>query len=103
MRKSQASIDRWIRQQELRLGIKSLKSRESKPMQPTVTVYPGPLVIERLAHFGADRLIANNSAYDAMCDRTDAMLAEILEAGIPASPRRKSTRVPRVRRVMVND
>jgi len=68
-----------------------------------VTVYPGERTMERLAHYGADRLIANNSAYDAMCSRTDAMLAEIIEAGIPALPRRKSTRRARVPHVKTND
>jgi hypothetical protein len=78
MRKSQAEIDAWIRRQELRLGIDTGGKSPVKPL-PVVTVYPGPLAMERLAHFGADRLIANNPAYDAQCARTDAMLAEILE------------------------
>jgi hypothetical protein len=51
---------------------------------PTVTVYPSAVVIERLAHYGADRLIANNAAYASMCERLDAELAEILEGVINA-------------------
>jgi hypothetical protein len=81
VRKSNAAINHWIREQEARLGIKSPKSGELKPPQPTVTVYPGPHAMERLAHFGADRLIANNAAYDSMCERLDAELAGILSDG----------------------
>jgi hypothetical protein len=40
MRKSQAEINEWIRQQQARLGIKSPKSGELKSTVPTVTVYP---------------------------------------------------------------
>jgi hypothetical protein len=87
MPKSQAEINRWIRAQELRLGIESPQKGEFKPTLPTVTVYPGPVVIERLAHFGADRLIANNPAYDSMCERLDAELAEILSAIVNSSRR----------------
>ena len=76
-------INRWIREQEARLGIGEVPSVGGN--LPTVTVYPGPVVIERLAHYGADLLIANNAGYDSMCGRLDAELAEILEEGIPAS------------------
>lgn len=109
MRKSQASINQWIREQEARLGIKDKVVVNSNVLTgaalPTVTVYPGPLVIERLAHYGADKKIANDPAYDAMCARTDAMLTEIIKAGIPALPRTKSTRRARVphARIFAND
>jgi len=76
-------INAWIRGQEARLGINAQTGEYSNALTggaiPTVVVYPGPVVIERLAHFGADRLIANNAAYDLMCERLDAELAEILE------------------------
>ena len=55
------------------------------------------------AHYGADAKIAVDQGYDAMCSRTDAMLAEIIKAGIPALPRTKSTRRARVPHVMTND
>ena len=100
MPKPAAEINEWIRRQELRLGV----GHAGNPAgQPTVTVYPGPVVIERLAHYGADKKIAVDQGYDAMCSRTDAMLAEIIEAGIPALPRRKSTRRARVPHVKTND
>ena len=105
MAKSHASINRWIREQEVRLGIANTGIPVFKP-QPTVAVYPGPLTIERLAHAGADRLIANNPAYDSMCERLDAELREIIEGcklNVHPLPRSKSTRAPRVRHVMVND
>jgi hypothetical protein len=97
-------IDAWIREQETRLGLNHTPSVGGSFSK--VTVYPSALVIERLAHFGADRLIANNAAYDKVCEQNDALLAGLIE-GVSielASPRRaKSTRAPRVRRVMVND
>jgi hypothetical protein len=99
MRKSQTAINEWIRAQQVRLGIETSTIGGSVP---TVTVYPGERTMERLAHFGADRLIANNPAYDAMCEQTDAMLAEIIE-GV----RKKLTPLPRNRRsatrILTND
>lgn len=85
MRKSQAEIDAWIRRQELRLGIVTGENPPVKPL-PAVTVYPGERTIERLAHFGADLLIANNPAYDSMCERLDADLAELLLGGSARAP-----------------
>ena len=78
MAKSHASINRWIREQEVRLGIGTGENPPVKP-QPTVTVYSSPYLIERLAHAGADLLIANNAGYDLMCARLDAELAETIE------------------------
>lgn len=92
MNPTAAQIEVWIRQQQVRLGIGSTGNPVE---QPTVTAYPSPYVIERLAHAGADLLIANNPAYDAQCARTDAMLAEILEGGtglVPPLPRSKHSR-----------
>jgi hypothetical protein len=94
MRKSQAEINEWIRQQQARLGIDTTAIPVVKP-QPTVIVCPSPYVIERLAHFGADRLIADNPAYEAQCARLDFELASMLEgAALNAAPlpRAKSTR-----------
>ena len=62
--------------------------------EPAVTIYPSPYVIERLAHAGADRLIANSAAYDAMFARTGAMLAEILAAGTGRASRRSKRAHP---------
>ncbi|MFL9987647.1 hypothetical protein [Paraburkholderia sediminicola] len=73
---------------------------------PAVTVYPSPYVIERLAHAAADAKIAADPAYDAMCARTDAMLAEIIEGcneTLHPLPRAKSMRAPRVPHVTTND
>jgi hypothetical protein len=87
MRKAQAEIYEWIHQQEVRLGISSdgVDSPNSVNV-PTVTVYLGPLVIERLAHFGADAKIAVDPRYAAMCERLDAELAEILSDGSARAP-----------------
>jgi hypothetical protein len=86
MRKSQASINQWIREQEARLGINDKIVVNSNAVTgaalPTVTVYPGPLVIERLAHYWADKKIAVDQGYDAMCSRTDAMLAEFMVGNV---------------------
>ena len=105
MAKSHASINRWIREQEVRLGIGVVPSVGGN--LPTVTVYPSPYVIERMAHAGADLLIANNPAYDAMCARLDAELAEIIDGRVglaaPRVRRAKSTRAPDVPRIMEND
>jgi hypothetical protein len=71
-----------------------------------VTVYPSPYVIERLAHFGADRLIANNPAYDSMCERLDAKLAEVLEGcsdSLHPLPHANPTRRARMPHVMTNN
>ncbi|MFM0224836.1 hypothetical protein [Paraburkholderia dipogonis] len=113
MRKSQAEINEWISQQQDRLGIvppriypnMSAARRSSEAcVAPAVTIYPSPYVIERLAHAGADLLIANNPAYASMCARLDAELAEILDGGVglpaPRVRRGKSTRTPRV---LMND
>ncbi|MFM0060976.1 hypothetical protein PQR64_35720 [Paraburkholderia phytofirmans] len=79
MRKSQAEINEWIREQEARLGIGATETSTNGGSVPTATVYPSPVVIERLAHAGADLLIANNAAYASACERLDAELAEIHE------------------------
>jgi cytochrome oxidase assembly protein ShyY1 len=87
-------IDAWIRQQENRLGI---TSENSEAKRSTVTVMlPSMAAVTRLAHAAADAKIAVDPAYDAICERLDAELAEIIEAGIPALPRAKSTPGPRV-------
>jgi hypothetical protein len=79
---------------EVRLGIGST----GKPVhRPTVTVYPSPYVTERVAHFGADALIANNAAYDAMCERNDAVLAGMLEGAALSA-----NRLPRTG-ILMND
>lgn len=92
MPKPAAEINQWICEQELRLGI----GHAGNPAgQPTMTLYPGERTIERLAHFGADRLIATNAAYASMYERLDAQLAEILEGGsesLSPLPRSKSNR-----------
>jgi hypothetical protein len=107
MRKSKLQINEWIRSQQARLGIPTNCGDSSNLRNvPTMTVYPSPYVIERLAHAGADLLIANNPAYAAACERLDGELAEILEAGIPALRRRKSAlaQIEQVRpRVLTND
>ncbi|MFM0088942.1 hypothetical protein PQR46_18705 [Paraburkholderia sediminicola] len=106
MRKSQAEINEWIRRQQTRLGIGSAGNPAE---QPTVTVYPGPHTIERLAHAGADHLIANNPAYAAACERLDAELAEILEGGSESLPplRRRESARPQIEamrpRLLTND
>lgn len=81
MARSHATINQWIREQEARLGIESPKSGESEPTLPTVAVYPSPYVIERLAHAAADARMAADPVHDAMCERLDAELAEILANG----------------------
>jgi hypothetical protein len=82
MRKSQAEIDGWIRAQESRLGINAQKGEYSNASTggalPTVTIYPSPYVIERVAHAGADARMAVDPRYAAMCERLDAELAELL-------------------------
>lgn len=103
--KTHAEINAALDAKMAALGIETTGKPVVEPL-PTVTVYPGERTTERLAHFGADRLIANNAAYDKVCEQTDVMLAGLLE-GVSTEltpPRRsKSTRAPRVRHVMVND
>jgi hypothetical protein len=81
MPKSLPEINQWIRQQQVRLGIEPSETPADGGSVPAVVVYPSPYVIERLAHAGADLLIANNPAYDSMCASLDAELAEIHEGG----------------------
>lgn len=95
MRKTHAEINAALDAKMAALGIGT--------PAPKVTVYPGERTTERLAHFGADRLIVNNPAYDSMCERLDAELAGLLErvsTELTPSRRSKSTRVPRV---LMND
>jgi len=64
---------------------------------PTVTIYPSPYVIERLAHAVADEKIADDPRYAAMCELLDAELAEILEGvrkKLPPCAARRSTGNP---------
>jgi hypothetical protein len=101
MPKSHASINRWIREQELRLGI---ATAGIPAIKSTVTVMlPSMAAVTRVAHAAADERIANDPRYAAMCARLDAELAEILE-GVSESftplRRAKSTRAPRV---LMND
>ncbi|NYH24678.1 hypothetical protein [Paraburkholderia bryophila] len=99
MRKTHAEINAALDAKMAALGIATASAK-----LPTVTVYPGERTTERLAHFGADRLIANNPAYDSMSERLDAELREILDGRVGlAAPRAKSTRRERVARVMTND
>lgn len=81
MPKPAAQIDRWIREQQARLGIPS-----DEGLVPTLTVYPSLYVIERLAHAAADERIAADPVYDAMCARLDAELAEILSGTSARAP-----------------
>jgi hypothetical protein len=83
MRKSQAEINQWIREQEVRLGIDTGGNPPVKP-QPTVTVMlPSMAAVTRVAHAAADAKIAVDPRYAAMCERLDAELAKILDAGFP--------------------
>jgi hypothetical protein len=84
-------------------GVNSNSGNNSERALPTITVYPSAATLERLAHFGADCLIASNAEYDAQCARLDAQLAGILErVGTDPThlPRSKSTRAERV---LMND
>ncbi|MGF6994639.1 hypothetical protein [Paraburkholderia sp. GAS32] len=84
MLRSHAEINEWIRSQQSRLGIAS-KNTEAK--RSTVTVMlPSMAVVARLAHAAADARIAADPAYDAMCARLDAELAEILSGGSTRAP-----------------
>lgn len=81
MAKSHASINRWIREQEVRLGIDTGGIPPVKP-QPTVTVMlPSMDAVTRVAHAAADARMAVDPAYAAMCASLDAELAEIHEGG----------------------
>ncbi len=98
-------IDAWIRQQENRLGI---TSENSEAKRSTVTVMlPSMAAVTRLAHAAADAKIAVDPAYDAICERLDAELAEIIDGRVdlaaPRVRRAKSTRAPDVPRIMEND
>jgi len=74
MRKSNAEINQWIRQQQLRLGIRTSPIGGGVP---TVTVIlPSMAAVTRLAHAAADAKIAVNPVYAATCARLDAELAE---------------------------
>ncbi|MBB5543326.1 hypothetical protein A8H39_10920 [Paraburkholderia fungorum] len=84
MRKSHAQINHWIREQENRLGIAS-ENPEAK--RSTVTVMlPSMAAVTRVAHTAADERMAVDPAYDAMCARVDAELAEILSGGSARAP-----------------
>ena len=120
-------IDAWIREQEARLGINTkngvnsnaltggasgfaaencaakIASENSEAKLPTVTVYPGAATLERLTHFGADLLIANNPAYDSMCARLDAELAEISKGCESVSYPLPRSKPARAERVLMND
>ncbi|CAE6740103.1 hypothetical protein R75465_02230 [Paraburkholderia aspalathi] len=104
MAKSHAPINQWIREQEARLGIGSA----GKPVHlPTVTVMlPSMAAVTRVAQAAADAKITADPAYDAMCARTDAMLAEIIEGcneSLHPLRRAISTRAARMPHVMTND
>jgi len=108
MKPAAEQIDQWIREQQTRLGIKDKVVVNSNALTgaalPTVTVMlPSMAAVTRLAHAAADERIAVDPNYAAMCERLDAELAEIIEAGIPGLPRAKPTRRARVPHVMTND
>ena len=102
---SRMEIDAWIRQQENRLGI---TSENSGAKRSTVTVMlPSMAAVTRVAHAAADAKIAVDPVYAEQCARLDAELAEIIDGRVglaaPRVRRGKSTRAPRVPRIMEND
>lgn len=97
MRKSQAEINSWIRSQQMRLGIESSETSPNGGSVSTVTVMlPSMAAVTRVAHAAADERIAADPRYASMCERLDAVLAEILEGRVglaaPRVRRTKSTR-----------
>lgn len=103
MPKPAAEINRWIRSQQDRPGIDCSSTNGGRASTVSVML-PSMAVVTRVAHAAADAKIAADPSYDAMCERLDAELAEILGGCVGlAAPRAKSTRRERVARVMTND
>src|ERR1700690_4009394 len=102
MRKSQAEINEWIREQEARLEIGDASTLRHVS---TVTVMlPSMAAVTRVAHAAADAKIAVDPRYAAMCARLDVELASMLNGVITESGKNlRQAKSTRRERVLTND